>query len=305
MLTRDADGHPLVKLIDLGIVKILREDSQATATSLYLGKPRYSSPEQLSSTQVDARSDLYSFGVMLYELVTGRYPITGQDLPSIVTGHLYLAPLAFETSDPGHRVPEALRALILQALAKKAEDRPPSAEAFGRKLNEVLREIEREAEHARTSARAAEIVRLLAETERAIEARKLPEALAKLGEVLNESPDDPKAIALRERLDAAFVGGQTMGLGDTQPFRVSAQGAALLQKTMIERPQPSVAGAALTASPALAPPRTADTAGEPAPPRRRSIVVGAALAALLGVVALVAVILFVRSRRGVDGPPAQ
>lgn len=145
MLTRDADGHSLVKLIDLGIVKILREDSQASATLHYLGKPRFSSPEQLSSTAVDARSDLYSFGVMLYELVSGRHPISGQDLPSIVTGHLYLPPLAFEVSDPEGRIPESLRALILEALAKKPEGRPQSAEAFGRRLTEIQRELARKA----------------------------------------------------------------------------------------------------------------------------------------------------------------
>ncbi len=141
MLTRDADGHSLVKLIDLGIVKILREDSQATATLHYLGKPRYSSPEQLSSTSVDARSDLYSFGVMLYELVSGRHPIAGQDLPSIVTGHLYLPPLAFEVSDPEGRIPASLRTLILDALGKKPEDRPQNAEEFGRRLTEIQREL--------------------------------------------------------------------------------------------------------------------------------------------------------------------
>ncbi len=143
MLTRDADGHSLVKLIDLGIVKILREDSQATATLHYLGKPRFSSPEQLSSTAVDARSDLYSFGVMLYELVSGRHPISGQDLPAIVTGHLYLPPLAFEVSDPEGRIPQSLRALILDALAKNPEGRPQSAEIFGRRLTEIQRELTR------------------------------------------------------------------------------------------------------------------------------------------------------------------
>lgn len=157
MLTRDADGHSLVKLIDLGIVKILREDSQATATLHYLGKPRYSSPEQFSSTAVDARSDLYSFGIMLYELVTGRHPVSGGDLPAIVTGHLYLPPLDFETSDPEGRIPASLRALILESLAKQPEGRPQSAEAFGRRLSEIQREL------ARSAAAASERKALQAE----------------------------------------------------------------------------------------------------------------------------------------------
>lgn len=187
MLTRDADGHSLVKLIDLGIVKILREDSQATATLHYLGKPRYSSPEQLSSTSVDARSDLYSFGVMLYELVSGRHPIAGQDLPSIVTGHLYLPPLAFEVSDPEGRIPASLRTLILDALGKKPEDRPQNAEEFGRRLTEIQRELARNAAaanarpastpaaHAPHASHAAEIERVGAASARQAAAAAEPQ----------------------------------------------------------------------------------------------------------------------------------
>ncbi len=101
MLTRDAEGQLLVKLIDLGIVKILRDETQKSVAGIYLGKPRYSSPEQLMGKELDGRSDLYSFGILLFELLTGRYPIRGQDFASLVTGHLYRPPLAFDEADPG------------------------------------------------------------------------------------------------------------------------------------------------------------------------------------------------------------
>src|SRR5436305_6346282 len=67
MLTRDADGRPLVKLIDLGIAKaVVRDlDDSLTSTGVFLGKPRYASPEQLDGGETDARSDLYSFGIVL------------------------------------------------------------------------------------------------------------------------------------------------------------------------------------------------------------------------------------------------
>jgi len=134
MLTRDVDGEPLVKLIDLGIVKILKSEGKGTATSLYLGKPRYSAPEQLSSPDIDARADLYSFGVMLYELVTGCYPIRGHDLPSLIAAHLHGEPVPFDVSDPENRVPPALRELLLAAMAREPAGRPASAEEFAARL---------------------------------------------------------------------------------------------------------------------------------------------------------------------------
>jgi serine/threonine-protein kinase len=130
MLSRDVDGHPLVKLIDLGIAKALEGKGELTTTGVFLGKPRYGSPERFSGAGWDERSDLYSFGVVLYELLTGRVPITGNDPASLMAGHLFRPPLDFAETDPTERVPPELRALVLQALAKKPEERIASAEAF-------------------------------------------------------------------------------------------------------------------------------------------------------------------------------
>jgi serine/threonine-protein kinase len=130
MLTRDVDGHPLVKLIDLGIAKGLEGQGGLTTTGVFLGKPRYGSPERFSGAAWDERSDLYSFGVVLYELLTGRPPITGGDPASLMAGHLFRPPVDFAESDPEGRVPPELRALVLQSLAKKPEERIASAEAF-------------------------------------------------------------------------------------------------------------------------------------------------------------------------------
>ncbi len=130
MLSRDVDGHPLIKLIDLGIAKALEGKGELTTTGVFLGKPRYGSPERFSGAGWDERSDLYSFGVVLYELLTGRVPIAGSDPASLMAGHLFRPPLDFAETDPTGRVPPELRALVLQALAKKPEERIASAEAF-------------------------------------------------------------------------------------------------------------------------------------------------------------------------------
>ena len=138
MLTCDVDERPFVKLIDLGIAKTIEgEAARFTATGYYLGKIRYSSPEQLQGAgvgKVDGRSDLYSLAVVLYELLTGRYPISGHSGPSWIAGHLYRPPLGFDETDPQERVPATLRELLLEALAKNPEDRPASAEEFSQRL---------------------------------------------------------------------------------------------------------------------------------------------------------------------------
>jgi eukaryotic-like serine/threonine-protein kinase len=140
MLTEDADGHPLVKLIDLGIAKTLGGgggESHLTQTGTFLGKIRYSSPEQFGAdgaAMVDARGDLYSFGVVLYELLTARFPIQGRDPSSLIAGHLFRPPLDFAETDPQSRVPPDVRAAVLKALAKAPDDRFASAQEFSRTL---------------------------------------------------------------------------------------------------------------------------------------------------------------------------
>ncbi len=137
MLTRDADGLPLVELIDLGIAKALEDGAAATASGIFLGKPRYASPEHFGAAPVDERSDLYSLGVVLYELLTGRCPIAGHDPLSLMAGHLNQPPLDFADSDPEGRIPSDLREILLATLEKRPEDRVPDAEELSRALAEV------------------------------------------------------------------------------------------------------------------------------------------------------------------------
>lgn len=139
MLSRDADGKPLVKLIDLGIVKVLEaEGTGLTSTGMFIGKVRYASPEQFKSAEgahLDQRSDLYSFGVVFYELLTGRLPVVGDTASALIAAHLYHPPLGFDVTDPQGRVPSDLRELVLKLLAKEPHDRPNNAE----EVEELLR----------------------------------------------------------------------------------------------------------------------------------------------------------------------
>jgi len=133
MLTRDDWGKPLIKLIDLGIAKLEDGDSNLTGTGVFLGKVRYASPEAFKSqegAQVDSRSDIYSFGLVLYELLTGVHPIGGKTWSELIAGHLFQPPQDFATSDPDNRIPETVRQIIIRAIAKAPGDRFQSSGDF-------------------------------------------------------------------------------------------------------------------------------------------------------------------------------
>ena len=101
MMTREEDGSIRAKLIDLGIAKIAQAKEELTGADEFIGKLRYSSPEQLTSAgQIDARSDLFSFGIVLYEILTGVRPYGGETIHEIVANRLNQPPLPFRKTDP-------------------------------------------------------------------------------------------------------------------------------------------------------------------------------------------------------------
>ncbi len=133
LVERDDDGALQIKLIDLGIAKDREGEDSLTSAGTFLGKVRYSSPEHFRThegAKIGARSDLYSFGVVLYEMLTGTYPIKGSNIASLISGHLMHPPLDFDTSDPDGLIPEPLRTVVLKAMAKQPDDRFESAATF-------------------------------------------------------------------------------------------------------------------------------------------------------------------------------
>ncbi len=131
MLTIDVEGRPLVKIIDLGIAKRRDSEGGLTASGVFLGKFRYSSPEHFGaqgSAAIEARSDLYTFGLVLYELLTGKSPIRGESTSELIAGHLFQPPRDFAQTDPEGRIPERLRRAVLKTLAKEPAERFANAE---------------------------------------------------------------------------------------------------------------------------------------------------------------------------------
>ena len=125
MLTRTGD----VKVMDFGIARALADASATmTAASAVMGTAQYLSPEQARGEVVDARSDLYSTGCLLYELLTGRPPFTGDSPVSVAYQHVSENPLPPSQVDPA--VPPALDALVMKSLAKSPDDRYQTAADF-------------------------------------------------------------------------------------------------------------------------------------------------------------------------------
>ncbi|HUI40445.1 MAG TPA: protein kinase [Terriglobia bacterium] len=124
----------LVKLMDFGIARS-SADSGLTMTGTTLGSLYYMSPEQVKGEAVDARSDLYSVGVSLYELVTGRRPFQADSNYSLMAAHLQEAPKPPIELQPD--LPAALNQIILMAMAKDPGQRFQSAEAFDNALRSI------------------------------------------------------------------------------------------------------------------------------------------------------------------------
>ncbi|BBC29595.1 Kinase domain protein [Streptomyces graminofaciens] len=130
-------GDGTVKICDFGIARLGHDvsfTSRLTGTGIAMGTPHYMSPEQISGGQVDQRSDLYSFGCVLYEIATGVPPFDLDDAWAVLLGHRDTEP----RPPSGHRdeLPEYLDRIILDLLAKQPEERPQDARELGRRIGE-------------------------------------------------------------------------------------------------------------------------------------------------------------------------
>lgn len=125
-----------VKIADFGLAR-LAEGTHLTATGAMLGTPAYMSPEQVQGLEIDGRSDIYSLGLILYEVATGRLPFEAKTPTEAIFKHVYTEP-----PSPRHFEPELsseLEGIILRCLAKQPKDRFPSAGELSRSLQRVLR----------------------------------------------------------------------------------------------------------------------------------------------------------------------
>jgi eukaryotic-like serine/threonine-protein kinase len=132
LIVEDAALGELVKILDFGIAKLIQaEESQ---TQAFMGTLAYCSPEQMEGKELDNRSDIYSLGIMMYEMLTGDMPLfpDNSSFGGWYEAHHHTKP---QPMNPSHRVPPAIEALVMKCLAKSPNSRP-------QKIDEVLRAIE-------------------------------------------------------------------------------------------------------------------------------------------------------------------
>src|SRR4030095_1474577 len=136
-------GQPIsegLKILDFGLAKIksgeLLGSFVQAKTSGLMGSPFYMAPEQWSDEEPDARADVYSMGVILFQMLCGEVPFKGSSIPSIMKKHLTSEPPSF--SSLGIQVPPQIESVVRHALEKEAEYRTPSVDVFAEEMREAI-----------------------------------------------------------------------------------------------------------------------------------------------------------------------
>jgi serine/threonine-protein kinase len=132
------DGRDWVEVVDFGVAKIqedMNRRSSLTGANVIVGTPRYMSPEQCNEAPVDARSDIYSLGVVLYEMLSGEAPFQGDSSTRLLVAHASEPPAPLKSKRPDIAI--QIEEVVMSALSKDPAGRPQSAGEFSRRFEEA------------------------------------------------------------------------------------------------------------------------------------------------------------------------
>jgi serine/threonine-protein kinase len=129
----------LVKITDFGIAMV-PASSVKTMTGMVMGSPQYMSPEQVSGKKLDHRADIFSLGVVLYEMLTGKVPFTGENIHAIMYQTVNLSPSPPSAVNP--EIPRILDYIVAKSLAKQADERYQSARELAEDLKECASQFD-------------------------------------------------------------------------------------------------------------------------------------------------------------------
>jgi len=132
------------KVLDFGLAKVTERQMRPgsmilTQEGMVFGTPEFMSPEQARGEPLDARSDIYSLGTILYELLTGKLPFDAKQPMDYINMHINEPPIPLVERVPGKDFPPGLQEVISKSLEKNRDDRPASAAEFGQALRDVIR----------------------------------------------------------------------------------------------------------------------------------------------------------------------
>jgi len=254
------DGH--AKITDFGIAR-MASSAVRTQTGMVLGSPKYMSPEQVMGKEIDQRSDIFSLGVMLYEMLTGQAPFNGENVNAIMYQTLNAVPAPPNTLNPA--VPEMINFILAKALAKKVEDRYQNAKDFAVDLRACRDTLPRSGKQINVSPPGGE--------------RKLPDAIDISGRRHMDEEEAKPAVALSQAFDSAAATMRLAALTGT------GEDVDELAKTLkVVRPSAEAIGRAAPA------PRPAMRQGPAEPPAKSSgsnlMLIAVVILVLLGIVAI-------------------
>ena len=233
----------IAKITDFGIAR-LPNSAVKTMTGLILGSPRYMSPEQVIGKTIDARSDIFSLGVVLYEALTGVAPFDGDNVNAIMYATVNTTPPA--PSSLSRAVPPMLDLIVAKAMAKQLDDRYQTIKELGDDLREVRRQIDSTRPAAVLKASSSPAASSRGAAPMPAPERHTDTATLPIGEARNREGEEARPLALAKTFDSFDATLRLAAMTDqTEDFRdyISATQKMRAYRGKVETPTPAPAAA--------------------------------------------------------------